>query len=214
MASSSVQQGSDNGGLGVLAWAVFWKMRARERACVTRVSWTRTSGKGDAQGFENKHHQMNGMKALLAPMVKTGQRVTKLSQRQQIFLFHETSEKMEFIEDKTEHTGKRQPHKTKGTSTRALENVDALESNELDEELIELESGGLLPREMSALCNFCKRSHVPEEWCEHANSSRSTVAFAVGDPVMAKVYGTFWRHTPFSVSFLRANVRTNWRQKK
>jgi hypothetical protein len=145
---------------------VFWKMMVAECAFVSWVSWTRISGKGDAQGFENKHHQMNGMRALLASMVNTGQRVAKLSQRQQIFLFHEISEKMEFIENKTERTGKRQPYKTKGKSTRALEDVDALESDELDQEFIELENGGLLPEEMSAFYNFYKRSHMPEEWYE------------------------------------------------
>jgi hypothetical protein len=144
---------------------VFWKMHEAECAYVSWVSLTRISGKGDAQGFENKHHQMKGMKALLAPMVKTGQRVAKLSQRQQIFLSHEISEKMEFIEDKTERRGKRQSYKTKGKSARALENVDALESDEI-EEYIELENGGLLPEEMSAFYNFYKRSHMPEEWYE------------------------------------------------
>jgi hypothetical protein len=52
---------------------------------------------------------MNGMKALLAPMVKTGQRVAKLSQRQQIFLSHKTSKKIKFVEDKTEHRVKVNP---------------------------------------------------------------------------------------------------------
>jgi hypothetical protein len=98
-------------------------------------------------------------------MVKTGQRVAKLSQRQQIFLSHEISEKMEFIEDETERRGKRQSYKTKGKSSRALEDVDALESDEIVE-FIELENGGLLPEEMSAFYNFYKRSHMPEEWYE------------------------------------------------
>jgi hypothetical protein len=140
-------------------------MHEAECAYVSWVSSTRVSGKGDAQGFENKHHQMNGMKAVLAPMVKTGERVAKLSQRQQIFLSHETSEKMDFVEDKTERRGKRQSYKIKGKSTRALEDVDALESDEIVE-FIELENGGLLPERMSAFYNVYKRSHMPEEWYE------------------------------------------------
>jgi hypothetical protein len=139
-------------------------MHEAECACVSWVSSTCASGKGDAQGFENKHHQMNGVKAVLAPMVKTGERVAKLSQRQQIFLSHEMSEKMDLVEDKTERRGKRQSYKIKGKSTCALENVNTLESNET-EELIELENGGLLPERMSAFYNFYyKRSHMPEEW--------------------------------------------------
>jgi hypothetical protein len=94
---------------------VLWKMMVAECAFVSWVSWTRVSGKGDAQGFENKHHQMNGMKALLASVVNTGQRVAKLSQRRWSFL--RTKANALANVNTTEH-------KTKGKSTRALEDVE------------------------------------------------------------------------------------------
>jgi hypothetical protein len=81
-------------------------------------------------GFRKQASTDERLKALLAPAVKTGQRVAKLLQWQHIFHLHKTSEKMEFIENKTERRGKCQSCKTKGKSAHALEDVDALESND------------------------------------------------------------------------------------
>jgi hypothetical protein len=150
---------------------VFWKMHVAECCFVARVSWTRFSGRGDTQGFENKHHEMSAMKAMLKPMIDTGQRVSKQAQRQQIHLFRDISARMEQIEEKTKRTGPRGPYKTKGKSSRAQEDVDALEAgDELEKAFFELESGGLLRAEMSTFYNFYKRSHMPEEWYEPIQS--------------------------------------------
>ena len=94
--------------------------------CITIPFAKRTgmAGRPSAEAFENKHHWMNILKALLSPLPHTGLRVRKLSQRQQVYLLPGISERKDKIAKKSVRLGERGEYKTKGTQFQQTENID------------------------------------------------------------------------------------------
>jgi hypothetical protein len=59
--------------------------------------------------MENNHCTMGLIKATMQSIVNAGTRVSKLMQRQQIFLLPNVSKKLSMMESKAARTGKRGP---------------------------------------------------------------------------------------------------------
>jgi hypothetical protein len=148
---------------------VFWTMHIMECGFIPFGEITGMSGISSTEGFEHKHYIMAMLRALLAPMVNTRQRVEKLAQRQQIHFLPGIQEKFEKIrQQQSAKTGvKRGPYKTKGTFNRNKEDIEIFGNDDAGvapEGYFRVENGGLLPDDLSEMYNFYKRRLMPEEF--------------------------------------------------
>ena len=148
---------------------VFHKLHSLECMIVAFAVRHGFIGRGGAEGFENKHYEMAKLKVMLAPMANTGQRVNKLSQRQQMHLLPGLESIFEKIRNAKKTCGKRGPYKK--TIGRARTEEDAPISHDQDQS-DNVPAGwfktalGILPIEFAEFYNFYKRNLAPDEWIE------------------------------------------------
>jgi hypothetical protein len=97
--------------------SVFYKLHSLECMIIAFCEKHGFIGRGGAEGFENKHHEMFKLKDTLAPMANTGQRVTKLASRQQMHLLPGLESIFEKLRNAKKTYGKRGAYnKTSGRS--------------------------------------------------------------------------------------------------
>ncbi len=99
---------------------------------LTGCETTGMGGRSSAEGMENNHYIMGLIKAMMQSIVNTGTRVSKLMQRQQIFLIPNAAKKLNMVESKATRTGKRGPYQNRGNATKAKEVIEILEDEEED----------------------------------------------------------------------------------
>jgi hypothetical protein len=155
---------------------VFWKMHILECCVVPFADKHGMCGRGSTEGFENKHHEMSKLKAMLAPMANTGQRVQKLSQRQQMHLLPGLESLFEKIRNAKKIYGKRGPYKKSSGRARHEEDAPIFhhqdESDDVPVGCFKTELG-ILPIGFAEFYNFYKRDLAPNEWIEGIEKAES-----------------------------------------
>ena len=146
------------------------------------VEKTGMAGRCSAEGFENKHHVMNQIKRLMAPIALDKLRCEKLSQRQQSCLIPGIADVQNFFEreDKRVSTGIRGPYKSRGTRTKLLENLplQATVEKEAEDGYFVSSQENSIPDNLADIYFFMIHGKVPDEWAQtfHDSSSLGTKA--------------------------------------
>ena len=161
---------------------IFWKMHMLCCGLIEFVEKTGMAGRCSAEGFENKHHVMNQIKRLMAPIALDKLRCEKLSQRQQSCLIPGIADVQNFFEreDKRVSTGIRGPYKSRGTRTKLLENLplQATVEKEAEDGYFISSQDNLIPENLADIYLFMIHGKVPDEWAQtfHDSSSLGTKA--------------------------------------
>ena len=162
-----------------------------------------------AEGFENKHHKMSQLKAMLAPMANTGQRVQKLSQRQQIHLIPGLEASFEKIQNAKKSYGKRGPYKKNRGRSKHEEDAPIShhedESDDVPLDFLKTELG-ILPIEFAEFYNFYKRDLAPDEWIEGIEKAES-----LGSKAKSEMRYFWSLHFRDYFSFLVVQVAVSWK---
>jgi hypothetical protein len=142
---------------------VFWKMHTVECALICFVTIHGMCGRVSAEGFERKHYDMSALKTLLAPMVKTSDRVQKISQRQQVSLLPGMAKIIHKMQPKK--IGRRGTYRTK-TAPRREENLPERENVDdwAPDGFFKIESGGYLADVYQTVYNYCHHTMIPDYW--------------------------------------------------
>ena len=158
---------------------VFWKMHTLECLFINfAIVHGLMGGRLSTEGFENKHFLVRRLKAMLSSMFSTGQRIQKLSQRQQIYLIASVAAVFERLQQakQARSTGPRGPYRNRG-QTRNDEQLpdipEGINSTEgiCPEDYFETPEGYLLPDDLSEFYTFFAQGKVPEAWTESFKTS-------------------------------------------
>ena len=161
---------------------IFWKMHMLCCGLIEFVEKTGMAGRCSAEGFENKHHVMNQIKRVMAPIALDKLRCEKLSQRQQSCLIPGIAEVQNFFdkEDRRVSTGIRGPYKSRGTRTKLLENLplQATVEKEAEDGYFVSSQENSIPDNLADIYFFMIHGKVPDEWAQtfHDSSSLGTKA--------------------------------------
>lgn len=143
---------------------VFWKLHILECRLVPFAEKYGMCGRVNAEGFESKHYQMSSLKTMLAPIVNTGTRVNKLSQRQQVYLITGMSESLERIAPKKGPS--RGPYASRGR-TRIQEVAEIISedfTSDAPDDCFITAQGNLLPLSCHEAYNFYQKGELPESF--------------------------------------------------
>jgi hypothetical protein len=164
---------------------VFWKMHTLECVFINFATVHGFGGRLSTEGFENKHFLMRRLKAMLSSMLNTGQRIEKLSQRQQIHLIASVAAVFERLQraKKARSTGPRGPYRNRGQTRNNEELPDLPEGNNSTEEncpegYFKTPEGYLLPDDLSEFYTFFAQGKVPEAWTESFKTSDQLGSYA------------------------------------
>ena len=165
--------------------SVFWKMHVLECCFISFVENTGMTGRrASTEGSEAKHFDVTGWKQMLSPVIKTQDRISKLSQRQQVCLMPGLAPKFDQVRKKTKTYATRGPQKTK--AGRRIEEdgvvvVDEESDDNTPEGFFSIYGGGILPVELYELYSFYKRSKVPTSWSDPFQSTETMGNKATAD---------------------------------
>jgi hypothetical protein len=157
---------------------VFWKMHTLECLFINFAGVHGFGGRVSTEGFENKHFLMRRLKAMLSSMFNTGQRIQKLSQRQQIHIIPCVAAVFDRMQRAKEarSTGPRGPYRNRGQTRNQEELPDVPERNNSTEEncpegYFKMPDGNLLPEDLREFYTFFAHGKVPEAWTDSFKTS-------------------------------------------
>lgn len=148
---------------------IFWKLHMFLCTLIDFFDTSGMTGRCSAEGFENKHHVMNKLKRLMAPIAMDKLRCEKLSQRQQSCLISGVEEIHRFLdeEDAKASKGKRGHYASYGTRTKLLEDLPLTalveDENDVDGFFVSKKKN-FIPNDLREFYYYMFQGKVPDDW--------------------------------------------------
>ena len=157
---------------GITKNPLFWKLHMLLCGFIVFCQVYQMGGRVSTEGFENVHFWLNKLRQLLAPIVNTFQRVSKISQRQQMFLRQGVSKKIAKIRAMASKSfGKRRAKYNTSTLTRNQEDIIEhsipVAGDDAPDGFYFTSDGNLLPSSVVEIEAFIVSKKVPESFSEH-----------------------------------------------
>ena len=162
--------------LGLKKSPLFWKLHVLLCCFVQFCRKYGIGGRASTEGFENVHFWLNKLRALMAPVVNTRQRVSKISQRNQMFLHSGLQRKLKKVKNATKNLGKKRgPYKT---SKLAKNQEDIVVGDTSDDvQIVNVPGfsltgeGDLLPESVIDLENLLQSQKVPASFYSYFSNN-------------------------------------------